>query len=312
MPPGGIYNSAGREYDKAAPVAWQIWYALGRSWDAQVARLRRDETGGDVLVSLLKGAAKDREKSLIVRDLQTRWSPNAEEPLAKLLSSPDAATELRNAAGWALARHGKRSYQDDLIKAYDTAPQSYRYRWLELLTWRGNKEKTGLDPRVLERGFRLLRDEDEVHKKTLKNNPDALHGGYFPACYLSDYVGAKFQPDPNDPRYQNTGRRDPRWFADTVGNALAWWEKNRRKFTEAKEADAGKGGRAGVIELFEDDAEGLLKELTNPGDAAGQGEPIVSFRIVATSLASNAVPSARKMSWNHTFGSGESFLDPHG
>jgi hypothetical protein len=231
MPEGGIYNSAGREHDKQAPIAWQIWYALGRSWDAQVARLPRDDTGGDFLVALLSKASKDREKSLLVRDLQTRWSPKAEEPMAKLLLNANAPTELRNAAAWALVRHGKRSYQDDLIKVYDTVPQDYRYRWLELLTWRGNKEKTGLDPRVLQLGFRLLCDEDEIYKKTLKNYPDAVHGGYFPACYLSDYVGQKFQPDPHDPRYDDShGRRDRRWFADTVYNALAWWEKNRSKF----------------------------------------------------------------------------------
>src|SRR5688572_8295298 len=29
MPSGGIYNSAGRESDKNAPVQWQIWYAVG-------------------------------------------------------------------------------------------------------------------------------------------------------------------------------------------------------------------------------------------------------------------------------------------
>src|SRR5688572_22396809 len=31
--------------------------------------------------------------------------------------------------------------------------------------------------------------------------------------------------------------------------------------------------QAAVAELFEDDAEGMLKLLTNPGDGAGKGEP---------------------------------------
>jgi hypothetical protein len=38
-------------------------------------------------------------------------------------------------------------------------------------------------------------------------------------------------------------------------------------------ADKSPAGKAGVAELFEDDAEGLLRVLTNPGDGPGKGDP---------------------------------------
>ena len=40
----------------------------------------------------------------------------------------------------------------------------------------------------------------------------------------------------------------------------------------ARSQDVEAGAKRGVVELFEDEAEAMLKVLTNPGDAGGNGE----------------------------------------
>ena len=117
-----------------------------------------------------------------------------------------------------------------MLKIFDRASHEDKIRWIEVLVSQRNKTKTGIDPRVVVRGFALLAHEEALYKKEVAKRPDAHHGGYFATNWLADYVGEKFQPNADDPRYNNEGRRDPRWFADTVANALAWWEKNQGKY----------------------------------------------------------------------------------
>jgi len=233
MPEGPIYNGLGREADKRFPVPWQIWYALGRSWSAQSERLPL-KTGGETLVAMLATAANDAEKNLVVRELNRRWSPSAEAPTAKILLDPDAGMDLKIAAASALVSRGKKTYQDDMLRVFDGASHADKMNWIEVLTSQRNKKRIGIDPRTVVRGFQLLIHEEELYRKEVAKRSDAFHGGYFATNWISDYLGEKFQPNHEDPRYENTGRRDPRWFADTVGNALKWWAANRAKFKQEK------------------------------------------------------------------------------
>jgi hypothetical protein len=205
---------------------------MGRSWRAQTKKLPL-KTGGELLVDLLAAASSDAERSSVVQELHHRWSPRGEEPVAKIFREPAADIHLRVSAGSLLVQHGKKEYQDELLAAFDRTPPADKHRWLEVLCSQRNKKKTGLDARVVVRGFRLLEHEEQLYKKEAARRPDAFHGGYFACNWLADYLGEKFQPNADDPRYDNTGRRDPRWFADTVGQALAWWQKNRGRFVRS-------------------------------------------------------------------------------
>src|SRR5688500_545717 len=53
MPPGGIWNSAGREHDKQASRQWQVFYAVDRSWTHQVGKFPIGR-GADFLHELLR------------------------------------------------------------------------------------------------------------------------------------------------------------------------------------------------------------------------------------------------------------------
>jgi hypothetical protein len=233
MPEGPIYNGVSRDADKHLPVRWQIWYALGRSWSAQTERLPF-KTGGETLVEMLITAGNDAEKNLVVRELDVRWSPRAEAPTAKILLDPAADMDLRVAAASCLVARGKKTYQDDMLRVFDTVSHADRMKWIEVLTSQRNKKRTGIDPRTVVRGFQLLIHEEALYRKEVVKRSEAFHGGYFATNWISDYLGEKFQPYHEDPRYENTGRRDPRWFADTVGNALKWWAVNRGKFNQEK------------------------------------------------------------------------------
>lgn len=237
MPAGGIYNSAGRGSEKTYPLPWQFWYALGRSWRDQINRLPQD-TGGELLVELLALTTTDAERNLVVPNVAYRWSPKAEQPLAKLLRDPAADLHLRVAAAWPLVQHGKQSYQDDLLNIVERTAVADQHRWFEVLCSQRCKKKTGIDPRVVTRCFALLDLEDQLYKKEVAKRPDAFHGAYFVTNWLADYLGEKFQPNADDPRYNNEGRRDPRWFADTVANALTWWMRNRQRFADKSQKES--------------------------------------------------------------------------
>ncbi|HLW64363.1 MAG TPA: hypothetical protein VKS79_03520, partial [Gemmataceae bacterium] len=135
MPKGGIYNSAGRDHDKNAPVSWQIYYAVGRSWAAQVERLPV-EKGGEVLLRLLGSATNKAEKTLLLRELGSHWSAKAEEALANVLRDANAPAEMQLAAAWALTRHGKQNYQDDVLSAASRAKHDDKVRLFEVLASR--------------------------------------------------------------------------------------------------------------------------------------------------------------------------------
>jgi hypothetical protein len=233
MPSGGIYNSGGREHDKDAPVKWQLFYAVGRSWAAQMENLN-SEKGGEVVLRLLGSAASKSEKALVARELDSHWDGKVEEPLAKMLRDANSPADLQLAAASALTRHGQQKYQDDILAAAARAKDEDKVRLLEVLASRPNKERNGIDPRVLTLGFTLIQKAEDQYQKAVAKTPDAFHGGYFMTCWLGTYVGEKFAPNPDDPRYKNTASRDPKWFADTVANGLKWWEKNQNRFKVPK------------------------------------------------------------------------------
>lgn len=223
MPEGGIYNSLGtREFERKAPIAWQIYYAGWRAWRQQLDSVPRKEAG-KLLVSLLKVASKDAERDRVCYELTFRWDASAEADLAKVLKNADEPTSLRQNAALALAEHGREDYRDVMLQWAAKADHKERIRWFNVLAGPVHKKRKGLDARVVCLGFQLIQAERNKH-------PDNIHGAYFLACTASSYVGTEFSPSTNDPKYKAQFGLNDRFFEDTVKNALGWWDRNREKY----------------------------------------------------------------------------------
>jgi len=221
MPSPPICNSAGRDFDKTAPVEWQIFYAVARSWSRQVDSLPRD-SGGTLLLALLGAAKVANERSHILMDLTHRWVPEAEVPVAALLKAPEEDLAVRTTAALALVLHGSADYHRLLIDYAETGSFADRKRWFDLLSDPRHKKRTGVDPRVVQMGFALILEDREVAQ-------NYVHGAYFLAIKTGDYVGQEFKPDQRDSRYQGEHALTDSFFADTVKNATGWGTKNRAR-----------------------------------------------------------------------------------
>ncbi|MEW6302633.1 MAG: hypothetical protein AB1705_04125 [Verrucomicrobiota bacterium] len=219
MPSGGIWNSAGREHDRGAPVEWQVFYAVGRSWSAQVNKLPH-EGGGRLLHELLRKAPTAYAKDILLGDLALRWEPQAEPTVAAMLKNPKEGLPVRAAAGLVLILHGRENYHALLLEYAGQGEHSERLRWFDLLSDPRHKQRKGVDSRVIAMGFDLIEAERRA-------NPNYVHGGYFLALKVGHYAGQQFKPDQQDPRYQKQGGLNDAFFADTVENALKWWELNK-------------------------------------------------------------------------------------
>lgn len=219
MPSPAVWNSAGRDFDKRAPIEWQVFYAVARSWNRQVDSLPRD-SGGTVLLTLLGAAKETSERSRVLMDLTHRWVPDAETPVATLLKNPEEDLMVRTTAALALILHGQADYHDLLLGYAKEGSFADRKRWFDLLSDPRHKKKTGVDAKVVRMGFSLIEEDRRV-------SPGYVHGAYFLAIKTGDYVGKEFKPDQKAERYQGEHGLKENFFADTVANALSWWAKNR-------------------------------------------------------------------------------------
>lgn len=219
MPSPVIWNSAGRDFDKRAPVEWQVFYAVARTWNHQVDSLPRD-SGGTVLLPLLGAAKQAGERSRVLMDLTQRWVPDAEEPIATMFKDPEEDLTVKTTAALALILHGQANYHDLLLGYAQSGSFADRKRWFDLLSDPRHKRKTGVDPNVVRMGFSLIEEDRRV-------SPGYIHGAYFLAIKTGDYVGQEFKPDQKAERYQGEHGLTDNFFADTVANALSWWAKNR-------------------------------------------------------------------------------------
>jgi hypothetical protein len=219
MPQGPIWNSAGREFDRQAPVEWQVFYAVSRSWTNQIGILPREQ-GGDFLRELLGKASTASAKNRILGDLMLRWTPDAESTVANLVKQPDEDLTVRIAAGLTLILRGRENYHELFLAFAGKSDHADRKRWYDLLAGPRHKRQTGVDPRVVGMGFDLLEAER-------RSSPDYVHGAYFLAITTGDYVGQEFKPDQSNPRYQGKHGLTDEFFGDTVNNAMRWWNLNK-------------------------------------------------------------------------------------
>lgn len=220
-----IYNGGGRDFDKKAPVEWQVYYAVSGSWNHQVRSLPID-SGGKLLLQLLKKAEGEIAKRLILRDMQHRWAPEAEDIIASTFKAPAESTAVKTAAAQALILRGTADYQDLLIEYANTGNFADRKGWFGVLSEPWNKERKGIDPRVVKLGFDLILEDREL-------SPDYIHGAYFLASKMGSYVDQKFQPDSKDSRYQGEGGLTEQYFEDTVTSAIDWWTNNQERIQRA-------------------------------------------------------------------------------
>ncbi|MCF6318617.1 MAG: hypothetical protein L3J83_04935 [Proteobacteria bacterium] len=221
VPSGGIWNSAGREHDKGAPVEWQIFYAVFRSWDYQIESLLRN-TGGTILLELLKETSASNVQIRLITDLTQYWVADAELTIAALLKEPKESVDVRIAAGLVLILNGKEDYHDLLLKYASESNHADRKRWQNLLLDPRHKKQTGVDSRVVLMGFDLIQAEQ-------KQSLDYVHGAYFLAIKMGVYIGQEFMPDKNIARYDGKHGLTDVFFEDTIKNSLLWWKDNKEK-----------------------------------------------------------------------------------
>jgi hypothetical protein len=219
MPDGGIWNSASRDDDKDAPVEWQIYYAVLRSWDNQVNFLPKP-SGGYLLLKLLEKAKTGFAREYILKNIYHRWIPEAEKEVVKIMEDPNEGIIARTIAARDLMLKGKNDYHERFLFFADSNNFENQKRWLNLLANVLYKKKTGIDPRVIKLGFELIIKERE-------SNPNYNTAGYFLAITTGRYINLNFQPDQKEPQYQEQHGLSDKFFSDTVDNALAWWSKNK-------------------------------------------------------------------------------------
>lgn len=226
MPEAGIWNSAGREHERTGPIPWQIYYAVQRSWNEQIGSPPRDEAR-KTLFALLQGVAKGKERNRVVESLADCWDPRAETILADILRDVREPREIRWASGHALVVNGKKDYRDTMLQAAALANHREKSLWYELLADPRLKERTGVDPRVVQLGFQLIQTERN-------DAPKDANAGYQLAMSTGYYLGETFFPKNRDRYLTATGNLREQYFADTVSNALGWWDKNRGQFEKTK------------------------------------------------------------------------------
>ncbi len=231
MPSPAIWNSAGREFDKKAPIEWQIFYAVGRSWNFQVDSLPRDK-GGAVLLRLLGAATSAGERCRLLMDLTHQWVPEAEGPVAALLKAPEEDLAVRTTAALPLILYGVDDYHGLLLDYAQSGSFDDRKRWFDRLSDPRHKKKTGVDAKVIQLGFSLILEDRKV-------SPNYIHGAYFLAIKTGEYVGQEFKPDQKDPRYQSEQGLTDSFFTDTVTNALEWWTRHRNEIEKALPSTSG-------------------------------------------------------------------------
>ncbi|MCP4612432.1 MAG: hypothetical protein GY845_27355 [Planctomycetes bacterium] len=224
MPSLAIWNSAGREHDKQAPVEWQIYYAVYRSWQYHLTG-KASQTLGVILLELLGSAPTPTGQERILHDIARHWHPTAEFPLSKLMKNQETEFGVRRAAGFCLMLHKGKVYHDNLVGFAEKSVGNEKNQWFDLLVDSRHKHVTGIDSAVVRLGFELLAEEKAA-------NPDYVHGAYFIACKLGNYIDHDFKPDQNLDKYQDRHGLKVSFFADTVENALAWWVDNRDKYDE--------------------------------------------------------------------------------
>ena len=223
MPPGGIWNSAGREFDERAPAAWRTFYAVARVWDAQIRNVS-DAGGAAILGEMLAKAPTETAKVRILHDIARRPWPGLEPVIATLMKDGKESTGVRTAAALALILHGQGDYHADLLAAFEQQQtHANRMTWLELLVNPRHKAQSGVDRLVVVRGFDLVAAEKAA-------SPGYIHGAYFLVLAIGRYVDHDFMPSQIGPSYATATGLSEAFFADTVENALGWWREHRGEY----------------------------------------------------------------------------------
>jgi hypothetical protein len=221
MPSPMIWNSGGRELDKQAPVEWQVFYAVARSWNHAVAQLPKSESP-KVLLSLLKKAPTPTAQQRILNDMVLHWTPDAEDCVADLLTNKQHDFPVRWLSGLCLMIHEGKKYHDQFLHLAKASDHHTEKKWFDLLSDPRHKQNAGYDPRVVALGFRLIEKERTI-------SPNYVHGAYFLAIKTGNYIGVEFKPDQRKAEYQGEHGLKEVFFSDTVKNALAWWESNKER-----------------------------------------------------------------------------------
>ena len=119
--------------------------------------------------------------------------------------------------------HKGKAYHEAILAISKSAPRKDREGWLDLLVDSRHKAETGVDPAVVRLGFDALAEERQA-------SPNYVHGAYFIASDMGKYLGQTFTPDPRLDQYRGEHGLRESFFADTVKNAVVWWEKNRHRY----------------------------------------------------------------------------------
>ncbi|GEN10360.1 hypothetical protein SAMN05443572_11038 [Myxococcus fulvus] len=195
-------------------------------WSEQLAR-GEASARADVLVKLLASAKEARTVSFLLTDVcvEAGWSPRAEAMVARVR---DAGVAPEQAANCLLLRGDVSKHLPAALRVVKRAepglPRTWRRSQVYLSVFnigdRVHELAAARRNELVDYGFHLLA-QDEAE--------GASDAAYFTARYLGFVlkVPGEFAPDSTLEKYQGPHGLTPRYFADTVKNALHWREASR-------------------------------------------------------------------------------------
>ena len=188
---------------------------------------------GKILLELWNTPTSIQGVSVLLAALDyNSWVPEAEESVRSLFKNTDGDPHLRAQAALCLLRHFGSRYHGEVVGFALFSPRDIRDVIFKELV-EPPHGRLGIDPVVVRMGFWLLYDE------VAKNEEAFAYVGILPSQYgafliadrLANYLGVKFTPDYRRPKYQGEQGREALW-REATENALAWWPKNKDRFTK--------------------------------------------------------------------------------
>jgi hypothetical protein len=179
---------------------------------------------GKTLAKLLKTAKPSVCRDFIVSALGYlgNYDPEAEEPLAAIMRDDKDHLQL-SSAEILIQNHGEK-YGPALVDRVADKKRDLDTRHRYLMAFCGP-------------GFGALPEKDQKRLIRVGFALLAENRNYFTATYLGDFVGAKFCPNQDDPKYHDDGNPNlnEAYFQDTVKKALAWWAVHEKEYAEKTE-----------------------------------------------------------------------------
>lgn len=208
------------------PPKAQISYSIHRTWRHHLKQLPGQETK-KLLLQLFAESHTSYGKGIVVRLMAYQFPSEAEEPLAVMLKAKEPSVPRRIIAEVLLVNRATK-YAPVIFRMVEERDRSLKekdqlFRELAAIA----QQLTGDQRRRLVRnGFDILVEQKE------EAAPQPSLYAYSMAIALGRLTEQSFRPSQTHERYLTDSGFTDAFRADTVSNALAWWQENREKFAD--------------------------------------------------------------------------------